>query len=116
MTSRESTTTEPLARLGFSLMELMAALAIIALLAMLVVPRTSIHRAAGDASACHAHQGEIELQCQLWHRIQGEYPKDDLGNIGVDINYFPQGLPTCPVDGTSYTIDHSTGRVVGHTH
>ena len=97
-------------------MELMAAVAIVALLSILVVPRISGHRIAGAASACHANQGEIELQCQLWYRVQGEYPKDDLGNIGVDVSYFPEGVPTCPVDGTSYTIDFNTGKVIGHNH
>jgi hypothetical protein len=39
-----------------------------------------------------------------------------LSNIGADTSYFPVGLPNCPVDGTSYTISTTTGRVTGHTH
>jgi hypothetical protein len=51
----------------------------------------------------------------LWRRANGTWPAADLSAIGADANYFPEGLPTCPVDGAVYTID-TNGAVVGHTH
>ena len=38
-----------------------------------------------------------------------------LSDIGADPNYFPDGLPTCPVSGQPYRLDPTTDRLVGHT-
>ena len=97
-------------------MELLGALSIIGVLAVVMIPRVALHDSAGKAAACHANQGEIEVQVQLWKRENGSLPATALGDIGIDLDYFPEGLPTCPVDGSSYTIDTSTGRVLGHDH
>jgi general secretion pathway protein G len=97
-------------------MELVAVVAIVGVLALLVLPRLSNHQANAKKSACHAIQGEIELQVRLWKRNTGSYPTANLSNIGADTNYFPSGVSTCPVDNTSYTIDTTTGLVIGHAH
>jgi hypothetical protein len=97
-------------------MELVAVGAILGVLALLVLPRLAQHHTNAKKSACQTIQGEIELQVRLWKRNTGSYPAANLSNIGGDSNYFPSGLSTCPVDGTSYTIDTTTGLVIGHTH
>lgn len=97
-------------------MELMAAVAIIAVLAVLIIPRATTPITVGGAASCHANKAEIELQAQLWKRENGSWPAANLAAIGADLDYFPEGLPTCPVDGAAYTIDASTGLVVGHSH
>lgn len=102
-------------RRAFSLLELVAAAAIVGLLATVGCPRATSGVAESKIAACGAIRGNIEIQCELWRHNAGAWPATNLSNIGADINYFPAGLPTCPVDGTSYTID-ATGRVVGHTH
>ena len=43
-------------------------------------------------------------------------PLANLSDVGGDINYFPEGLPLCPVDSSAYTIDNTTGLVIGHNH
>ena len=101
---------------AFSLVELMAVLAIIALLAVVIVPRVAGNNDSGKAAACHAHQGDIEIQAELWMHHTGGWPLGDLSDIGGNLAYFPEGLPVCPVDGSSYTIDTTTGRVIGHNH
>lgn len=101
---------------AFSLMELMAALVIIGILATVIVPRLSGHQDSAKKSGCYANKGDIELQAKLWRRNKGTYPLANLSDIGADTTYFPGGLPVCPVDGTSYTINTTTGRVAGHTH
>ncbi len=100
---------------GLSLMELLAVLAIVSVLTVLLVPRVAGHADDAKRGACCLHQGEIELRCQLWRRSQGGFPSASLSGIGADERYFPEGLPTCPVDGSAYTID-ADGRVVGHDH
>lgn len=98
------------------LIELIAVVAILGVLALVIVPRVSSNRTSGNRSACFNQKAEIELQVRLWRRNTGSYPAANLSNIGADTAYFPSGLPTCPVDGTTYTINTTTGRVTGHTH
>jgi len=103
-------------RSAFSLMEIMAAAVILGILAAVIVPRLTSHQDNAKKSACYANKGDIELQAKLWRRNTGSYPAANLSDVGANITYFPGALPTCPVDGTSYTIDTTTGRVTGHTH
>jgi hypothetical protein len=80
------------------------------------VPRLIGHHTNAKRAACFTTQGEIEMQVRLWRRNMGSFPLANLSNIGADANYFPEGLPTCPVDGSTYTIDTTTGLVNGHAH
>jgi general secretion pathway protein G len=100
---------------GFSLTELMAALAIIGLAATVIVLRSTAGASSSRSAGCSSYKSDIEVQAELWRHNTGSWPATNLSNIGADINYFPAGVPTCPVDGSAYTID-SAGRVVGHNH
>ena len=101
---------------GFSLLELLAVVTILGVLAAVAISRMAGSNDTADVATCHVYKGDIEVQAELWNHNTGSWPAANLGTIGADVNYFPEGLPTCPVDGTTYTIDPSTGRVVGHTH
>jgi len=101
---------------GFSLLEVLAVMAILGLVAAIVLVNFRPVASNTKKRACYVTKGEIEVQVQLWHRDQGAWPQTNLSNIGADPLYFPEGLPVCPVDGSAYTIDATTHRVVGHTH
>ena len=101
---------------GLSLTELMAAVAIVGLLAVMALSRATSAVDDGERTSCHVHRAEIELQARLWRRVQGGWPATDLTDIGTNPSYFPDGVPTCPVDGSAYTLDAATGEVVGHDH
>lgn len=101
---------------GFSLVELMAVLAIVGIIATVIVPRVFLSNDESKIAACAACKGNIELQAELWMHNTGSWPMANLSNIGGDVEYFPAGLPVCPVDGSSYTINTQTGRAVGHNH
>jgi prepilin-type N-terminal cleavage/methylation domain-containing protein len=100
---------------GFTLLELVAALTIIAILSTIGCPNATLGQAKSKIAACEAHQGNIEIQAELWRHNMGSWPAANLSNVGGNVSYFPQGLPTCPVDGSAYAID-GAGRVIGHAH
>ena len=101
---------------GYSLVELLGVVVILGVLAAVSIPRIMGGAGVSKAQACRVLQGEIELQAQLWYRNQGSWPAANLSDIGADTQYFPQGLPTCPVDGLGYTLDPNAHRVTGHLH
>ncbi|TWT89916.1 Type II secretion system protein G precursor [Pseudobythopirellula maris] len=101
---------------AFSLLELMAVVVVLGVLAAIIVPRVSIHVDNSQATVCHVNKRLVESQAHLWWFHNDEFPLSDLSDIEVDPDYFPEGIPTCPIDGTSYTIDTNTGLVNGHNH
>jgi prepilin-type N-terminal cleavage/methylation domain-containing protein len=101
---------------AFSLLELVAAVAIIGVIATVIIRRAYNHFESGKIATCYVNKGDIEIQAELWLQNTGSLPPSNLSTIGADSNYFPEGLPTCPVDGSAYTIDASTGLVNGHNH
>lgn len=101
---------------GLSLLELLAVVLIVGALSAIAVVRFSSADATGKKNACYVNSRDIETQAQVWYRNHGTWPVTTLKDLGADAAYFPQGLPRCPVDGSRYTIDATTHRVVGHTH
>lgn len=100
---------------GFTLLELLAAVAIVGLLASVAWVRSTAGQREAKVAGCKSHKGNIEIQAELWRHHTGAWPATNLSDVGASAASFPAGLPTCPVDGTAYTIN-STGRVVGHAH
>ena len=94
---------------------MLAVVTILGIVAALALPRFVGSNAEADRNACFVNKGDIEIQAQIWRRNHGSLPASNLSDVGADAAYFPEGLPTCPVDGSSYTIS-ATGRVIGHTH
>lgn len=101
---------------AFSLLEIIAVIAILGIVAATIVPRIAGSNEAADIAACYVYKGDIEIQAEVWNHNTGSWPATNLAIIGADINYFPEGLPTCPVDGTAYTVDTATGLIIGHNH
>ena len=87
-----------LARSAFSLMEVLAAVVLIGMVAILIVPRLSGASYESRRNACFSNKGDIEVQVQRWWRTNGSPPAANLAIVGSDTDYFPEGLPTCPLD------------------
>ncbi len=104
--------TTPCKRLGLSLLELLAAITILAI----IVPRFGDNAKTAKKRACAVNKGNIEVQSQLWYRTKGAWPATGLSDIGANQTFFPDGLPACPVDGSGDQLDAATHRVTGHTH
>jgi prepilin-type N-terminal cleavage/methylation domain-containing protein len=113
---RRKAPARPSIQSGFSLLEMLTVVTILGIVAAVIVPRVFGGSDAAKVGSCQALKGDIEIQTEMWRTNTGVWPAANLATIGADINYFPGGLPVCPVDGTAYTIDPNTGLVVGHTH
>jgi len=101
-------------RWGFSLVELFALLVILGVVAILVLPRVIISSDVAKQKTCSHNRAEINITVERYKLHTGNWPASDLSDIAGDANYFPDGLPTCPVSGAAYRLDASTHRVVGH--
>ncbi len=67
--------------------------------------------------ACRHNVQVIDTMVEMWYlQHDGEWPRDDLSDIGRDKKYFNKGIPVCPVTGEPYVLDPETKRVKGHIH
>ena len=99
---------------AFSLMELLAVVAILGILAVLIIPRVVGGNDMAKDKSCLHNRSEINITVEQFYLHTGTWPANDLSDIGADPNYFPDGLPTCPVSGQPYRIDPTTHRLIGH--
>ena len=93
---------------GFTLIELMIALAIIAILAAISIPRFMVARYRAYLSACLVNERNIATALESYRNDNRVYPAAMatlvVANMGGDISK----LPTCPsAPSTSYTYEVS---------
>ena len=103
-------------RPGLSLLELIAAVGLLGIVAAVLVPRLAQSGRAIDAHGCDRNRETIDLRAALFYRNTGDWPAGDLSDLAADAGAFPNGLPVCPVDGSAYTFDRATGETVAHGH
>ncbi len=110
-----------MARKGFTLVELLLVVLIIAILASIVVPRLTGAAAEANKSKCDANWANLIRALELYAaNNNGAYPVDDdafQANILNSSTYFPHGAPVCPF-GTAYVyVGNATGgTVTAHSH
>ena len=95
-------------------MELLAVVVILGIIAALIVPRVSGGTDRAKDKSCFHNRAEINITVEQFYLHTGTWPANDLSDIGADPNYFPDGLPTCPVSGQPYRLDPATHRLIGH--
>lgn len=101
---------------GLTLLEIVAAVVIVSVLALMILPRLTSNSSSAKSRGCETNRRNVEVQARLWYRTKGSWPANNLSDIGASTTFFPSGVPTCPVDGSTYTLDASTHRVSGHSH
>jgi general secretion pathway protein G len=101
-------------RAAFSLMELLAVVTILGIIAAMVLPRVVVSTEKSKEATCHHTRAEINITVEQYYLHTGAWPANDLSDIAADPDYFPDGLPTCPTSGAAYRLDPTTHRVVGH--
>ncbi len=90
---------------GFSLLELLAVVTILGIIAVTVSSDTAKQR------VMEHHKATINSAVERYYVNEGSWPADDLSDISVDVDYFPDGIPTNPVDSSAYTLNTTTKRV-----
>jgi prepilin-type N-terminal cleavage/methylation domain-containing protein len=98
-------------RTGFSLMELLAVVTILGIIAAIIVPRVAISSDTAKTKVNAHNKATISSAVERWYVEKGTWPANNLSDIGADTNYFPDGVPVNPVDGSAYTLNAVTHRV-----
>jgi len=80
------------------------------------VPRILVSADSSKINACAQNRSVINTAVEQWYFNQGSWPLADLSDIAADTDYFPEGIPVCPVDASVYALDAGTHRVTGHAH
>ena len=96
---------------GFSWVEMLAIVTILAIIAAIIVPRWVMTSDTARAKANHHNKAVINAAAERWYVEKEAWPKEDLSDVGVDASYFPEGLPTNPFDSSPYRLNPTTHRV-----
>jgi general secretion pathway protein G len=98
-------------RPAFSLMELLAVVTILGIIAAIIVPRVAVSSDTAKAKVNVHNKAQINSAVERWYLTKSAWPATNLSDISADMNFFPAGLPTNPVDGSAYTLNTTTHRV-----
>lgn len=101
----------PSQRGGFSWVEMLAIVTIMAIIAAIVVPRWVMSSDVAKAKANHHNKAVINAAVERWYVEKGTWPADNLADIAADTNYFPNGLPSNPLNNGTYQLNPSSHRV-----
>jgi prepilin-type N-terminal cleavage/methylation domain-containing protein len=100
---------------GFTILEVMLVVILISILAAIVIPRFTVSTKRAKVQACEMNRAIINKQVESYYFLEATWPIDSLSDIRTNSNYFPDGIPTCPVDQTSYSLAISPShRVTTH--
>lgn len=97
---------------AFSMIELLAVVTILGFIAALIVPRVGASSTLAKEKSCFHNRAEINVAIEMFYSVNGTFPTAITDIDTVDV--FPEGIPTCPVTGVTYTINATTHRVQGH--
>lgn len=97
-------------RVGFSLMELLAVVTILGIIAAIIVPRVTTSSDNAKTQVNAHNKGTINSAIERYYIENGSWPSADLNELDV-VAYFPDGIPTNPVDNSAYTMNTTTHRV-----
>ena len=102
-------------RRGFSLLELLAVVTILGIIALIVIPRVSNSSYNAKVKANAFNKATINAAVERYYIENGSWPSANLSELvaGGSTDYFPTGtIPVSPHDGaTAYTISTTTHRV-----
>lgn len=95
---------------GFSLLELLAVVTILGIIAAIIVPRVTVSSTTAKQKVRDHHKATINAAVERYYIDVGTWPANDLSDIAANISYFPGGIPTNPVDNSAYSLNATTKR------
>ncbi|MBX3427791.1 MAG: prepilin-type N-terminal cleavage/methylation domain-containing protein [Pirellulales bacterium] len=98
-------------RRGFSLLELLAVVTIMGIIAAIIVPRVTVSTTTAKQKVRDHHKATINAAVERYYMDTGSWPADNLSDIAGNTNYFPEGLPADPVTNSAYSLNSTTHRV-----
>jgi len=107
-------------QLGFTLLEMMVVVAIIAILAGILIPNFTRARAQAATSACMSNEKTIATALELYYTDNQKYPNAatataiDQSYITANLSGYMNQVPVDPAagSGSSYTLQTSTSSGV----
>lgn len=101
------------ARIGFSLLELLAVVTIVGIIAYISITRIVESTESAKEKTCFHCRAQINSALERFAVTNGTFATA-ISDVNTD-DYFPGGIPTCEVSGDPYTLNATTHRVDGHT-
>lgn len=98
---------------GFTLLELLAVVTIMGILAAAVMSRISTQAFDAKKKCCLQFKKDLNSAIEQFHFENGAYPAQlsDLYPV-----YYPEALPNCPVTNLPYAMDGGIHCIEGHVH
>ena len=106
---------------GFTLIEVLVVVLILAVLASIIIPKIASSTGDAKAAKCSANWAMLIRALELYAaKNDGAYPANQTdfnSNILNSNTYFPHGAPTCPYS-TAYTYVSTSGQetLTAHSH
>ncbi|MGL4512039.1 MAG: competence type IV pilus major pilin ComGC [Lacipirellulaceae bacterium] len=97
-------------RSGFSLMELLAVVTILGIIAAIIVPRVTSSSDTAKQKVNAHNKGTINAAIERYYIEVGSWPSATMAEINVPA-YFPDGIPVNPITNAAYTMNTTTRRV-----
>lgn len=94
-------------RSGFTLIELMVVIAIIAILAAIITPILMRARFKTYHSACVQNERNLATALELYALENRQLYPDDLNILATSARPFIKSIETCPSTGTSYSTSYT---------
>ena len=89
---------------GFTLVEIMIVVAIIAILAAVAIPNFVKYRRNAQATSCVSNLKQIQTAKEQWMMANGSVPSD-LSQISGSTDKYIKSTPKCSESGATYSIN-----------
>ena len=76
-------------RAGFSLMELLAVVTILGIIAAIIVPRVAVSSDTAKTKVNTHNKATINAAVERWYIEKGAWPANNLSDIGADVELLP---------------------------